>query len=165
MLFAGSNTHTFASPINSVLARFGVAIDDCSDTCDDQDNDGYSNGSCGGNDCDDADPSINPGADELCGNEVDENCDGEAEECVTCTDADTESFYAESVCGTAVDCNDADAAINPGVAEICDNGVDDNCNNYVDEGCSCLPLRASCVSDDECCSTKCRGKKGGKICR
>ena len=31
------------------------------------------------------------------------------------------------------DCNDADAAINPGAIEICD-GVDNNCSGEVDEG-------------------------------
>ena len=31
------------------------------------------------------------------------------------------------------DCNDADAAISPGAAELC-NGADDNCNGTVDEG-------------------------------
>ncbi|HYV94460.1 MAG TPA: GEVED domain-containing protein [Chitinophagales bacterium] len=33
------------------------------------------------------------------------------------------------------DCNDANAAIHPGVTEVCSNAVDDNCNGSVDEGC------------------------------
>ena len=33
------------------------------------------------------------------------------------------------------ECNDSNAAVNPGAPEICGNGIDDNCNGYVDEGC------------------------------
>ncbi|NMH26523.1 fibronectin type III domain-containing protein, partial [Flavobacterium silvaticum] len=35
---------------------------------------------------------------------------------------------------TAIDCNDAVAAINPGHAEVLYNGVDDNCDGNLDEG-------------------------------
>ncbi len=34
------------------------------------------------------------------------------------------------------DCNDNDASINPGAAEVCDDGVDNNCDDQVDEGCT-----------------------------
>jgi len=33
------------------------------------------------------------------------------------------------------DCNDLDAAINPGAAEVCGDGVDQNCDGVADEGC------------------------------
>jgi hypothetical protein len=33
------------------------------------------------------------------------------------------------------DCDDGNAAVHPGAAEICGNGADDNCNGQVDEGC------------------------------
>ena len=51
-----------------------------------------------------------------------------------CTDSDGDSYYAESGCGTAVDCNDRAPAVHPGAIEAC-NGFDDNCDANVDEGC------------------------------
>ncbi len=44
--------------------------------CPDGDGDGYESASCGGDDCDDGDPAVNPGAAELCDGGVDEDCDG-----------------------------------------------------------------------------------------
>ena len=58
--------------------------------------------------------------------------DIEAQQEATCTDADGDGYYDENDCGTKVDCNDDNPAINPGVAEICDNGVDDDCDGYID---------------------------------
>ncbi len=100
-------------------------------------------------DCDDSNPSANPGLPELCdvGAPVDNNCDGST------TDApSTASWYADhdgdgfgsAASGVTVsclpianaslrntDCNDMRADINPAQAERCD-GIDDNCNGLAD---------------------------------
>ena len=34
------------------------------------------------------------------------------------------------------ECDDGNAAVHPGAAEICGNGIDDNCNGQIDEGCA-----------------------------
>ncbi len=44
--------------------------------CQDDDGDGYSDQACGGDDCDDTDPDVNPGAAESCYDATDNDCDG-----------------------------------------------------------------------------------------
>ena len=48
-----------------------------------------------------------------------------------CADADSDG-YADDSCG-GTDCDDANAAVNPGETEVCDL-VDNNCDTVIDEG-------------------------------
>jgi hypothetical protein len=110
-------------------------------TCIDNDGDGYDlEGNCGLADCNDSDPLINPEAQEDCGDGIDNNCNGlidtadpTAINCpIACTDMDGDGFSTEGgVCG-AVDCDDNNAAVNPGAEESCTDGVDNNCNDMID---------------------------------
>ena len=94
-------------------------------------------------DCNDDNAAIFPGAIEVC-NGLDDNCDGVIDEgCNTFyRDADGDGYGnpADVASGSTPpsgyvsssgDCNDANPAINPGAAEIC-NGVDDNCDAITD---------------------------------
>jgi len=52
------------------------AEDEADCVCWDDDGDTYTDEACGGTDCDDADPDVNPGAVEECDNGADDDCDG-----------------------------------------------------------------------------------------
>jgi glutamine amidotransferase class II-like protein/putative metal-binding protein len=50
-----------------------------------------------------------------------------------CVDADDDGYYAISpTCPTGTDCDDTEENVNPGEAEICDNGIDDDCDGDID---------------------------------
>jgi hypothetical protein len=99
-------------------------------------------------DCDDGSAAVSPAASEVC-DSVDNNCDG-----VTDTDAiDLKTYYADAdgdgegdvsvtsrACsrpsgyiGNKRDCDDSDAAISTGAAEVCDD-ADNDCDTVIDEG-------------------------------
>lgn len=99
------------------------------DFCIDLDGDGFTPPQ----DCDDSNPSINPGATDICGDGIDNDCSGAADEgCVVCTDNDGDLFFAQANCGTPIDCDDSNVAINPLATEVCD-GLDNDCDFVVDE--------------------------------
>jgi hypothetical protein len=104
----------------------------------DNDNDGY-----GPTDCNDNDATVNPGATEIAGNSVDENCSGT----LACyVDADNDNYRTATVveappfvsCGSmgygvstdGIDCNDSAANVNPGVTEVVGSGVDEDCDAF-----------------------------------
>ncbi|MFM7051019.1 MAG: putative metal-binding motif-containing protein, partial [Planctomycetota bacterium] len=106
-------------------------------------------------DCDDANASVNPGAAEVCdSSNVDEDCDGKADDQDLQGATGKTAFYADSdgdgytgsssaqFCDMPAsgyeaandgDCNDANASVNPGAAETC-NGIDDDCVGGIDNG-------------------------------
>ena len=111
----------------------------------DRDGDGDIAIQWGGTDCDDEDPARSDQATEIC-NGIDDDCQGgvddvqapEGETFYLDLDHDGAGGEAVQACSqpaetvqTGGDCDDEDAAVNPGVAEVC-NGIDDDCDGLVD---------------------------------
>jgi hypothetical protein len=115
------------------------------------------------NDCDDANPSVHPGATEVCdASDLDEDCNGAVDEddesVVVQTwypDADGDGFGSNTKPGTSScdpllagyafifgDCDDGDGATNPSVYELCDDAIDNDCDGTIDD-CSVVTAAAA----------------------
>jgi hypothetical protein len=106
----GADTDTVTNDFTDIIA-------DC-ERAPDVDGDSFAEGA----DCNDRNAAIHPGAPEIFGNGIDEDCNGRDD---VDLDADHDGFPVP------VDCDDANAAIRPGALEVRGNLVDENCDGRV----------------------------------
>ena len=85
-------------------------------------------------------------------------CHSDQSDCIVvppsaCNDNDNDGYGnpGDSSCsnGSATDCNDNNAAINPGARENCTDGIDNNCNNMVDaQDPNAFGCPVQCIDND-----------------
>ncbi len=110
-------------------------------------------------DCNDASAAVHPGASDVSVNSIDEDCNGKDGTMSSTTkytwykDVDSDGYGGSTTTTTETntapsgyvsntsDCNDADAAINPGKVEVTGNGKDDDCNSATSDTASSSTTR------------------------
>ncbi len=107
VLITGASASTGGNDIT--IVRYGNSLDPI-----DFDGDGFTSDE----DCDDTNASINPDADEIPYNGIDDDCNPLTPD----DDLDGDGFLM------ADDCNDMDATINPDAVEIPNNDIDEDCD-------------------------------------
>ena len=144
-----------------VTLQAGVAL-----PCEDADGDGYGSGSgCLGPDCDDGESATSPGAEELCGNGHDEDCDGAVDEHCPCETGSsrgcglTHGGVGQCRAGIQTCAEGLWGSCEGGAAPILEacNGLDDDCDGFTDED-------FELSSDPEHCGLCHRACEPGQVC-
>jgi gliding motility-associated-like protein len=150
--FGDGNVVTSSCSVPSGYSNNTLDCDDTQITYLDADLDGYGSNTivpCGildNTDCNDADATLSPSAQEIC-NSIDDNCNFEIDEGLSITyyaDVDGDGFGDGNnfilACSLPVnyvldtqDCDDNNSNVSPVGTEVC-NGIDDNCTGQIDEG-------------------------------
>lgn len=144
----------------------------CTHKLRDDDGDGFVAAQCGGNDCNDANPNVNPGHPEECRDAADNDCNGVADckdpacdwdsdcGCVPSPGGESCTNGKDDDCNGTVDCNDpacvGTAACGCSASEVglCGDGRDDDCDGRTDcddSDCAATPA-CQCASQVESCT-------------
>ena len=107
----------------------------------------------------------------VCGDgtvECGELCDGSNVNGLTCQD---QGFFDGTLaCNSACTDYDTSGCCTETEDGLCFDGLNNDCDAFTDGAdpdCAgaCAPANVLCVDDTECCSGKCRGKTGAKVCK
>jgi uncharacterized repeat protein (TIGR03803 family) len=99
-------------------------------------------------DCDDTNSGIHPGATDIPGDGIDQDCNG-TDACTCYADADHDGYgdsgnafvsaegvcYAPNASALNTDCDDTNSGIHPGATDIPGDGIDQDCNGI--DACTC----------------------------
>lgn len=123
-----------------------VVVTDVDD--EDLDADGFSPNQ---GDCDDGDPTVYPGAPEICGDNIDNDCNGFIDD----KDDDADDHIDEDCVNYTGalpidDCDDSDAYIYTGAPEL-EDGIDNDCDGDIDEGTGAFDDDGDCFCETGPC--------------